>query len=66
MITFNEEVLDINGQDGYYYDFDVDILDIREAVEEQLYQEARAMDAEFIKRFGCNINYEEDADILPF
>ena len=66
MITFNEEVLDINGQDGYYYDFDVDILDIREAVEEQLYQEARARDAEFVKRFGCSINYKENADTLPF
>lgn len=66
MITLNGEVLDINGQDGCYYDFDVDILDIKEAVEEQLYQEARARDTEFIKRFGCSINYEEDADTLPF
>lgn len=65
MLTFNGEVLDINGQDGYYYDFDIDILDIKEAVEEQLYQEARAMDAEFIKQYGCN--YDEDTtDILPF
>ena len=64
MLTFNGEVLDINGQENYYYDFETDVLDIKEAVEEQLYQEARDRNAEFIKRFGCN--YEEDTtDILP-